>query len=277
LSVTTGVKRNGHVPKHVTDPDYLDDSYDRRFETTVTRTLDDRVTLERTLFYPEGGGQPADRGTLTDPDSGRTWRVSDVEKADTIYHHLAGETANATDDAGDGGGTDATSDIDGFETPTAGATVTGEIDWDRRYAHMRYHTAQHLLSALLLDEYDAETTGNQLYSDRARIDVGYDRFEDADLDAIEARMNALVDDGRSVASYEMDREAAEAELDPERTRLALLPASITEVRIVEIEGYDRTACAGTHVRDTEEIGTVSVSGRESRGSGEERVRFVLDS
>ena len=261
----------------MTDPDYLDDSYDRRFETTVTRTLDDRVTLERTLFYPEGGGQPADRGTLTDPDSGRTWRVSDVEKADTIYHHLAGETANATDDAGDGGGTDATSDIDGFETPTAGATVTGEIDWDRRYAHMRYHTAQHLLSALLLDEYDAETTGNQLYSDRARIDVGYDRFEDADLDAIEARMNALVDDGRSVASYEMDREAAEAELDPERTRLALLPASITEVRIVEIEGYDRTACAGTHVRDTEEIGTVSVSGRESRGSGEERVRFVLNS
>jgi len=252
----------------VTDPAYLVDSHDRRFETTVTRALDDRVTLDRTLFYPEGGGQPADRGTITDGE--REWRVHDVQKTDTIYHHLAllGE-----DDANNGDGEDTEGE---GSTPESGTTVSGEIDWERRYGHMRHHTAQHLLSALLLEEYDAATTGNQLYADRARIDVGYDRFEAEDLEAIEARMNDLVGDARPVESYELDRETAEAELDPERTRIELLPDSITEIRIVEIEGYDRTACAGTHVSSTGEVGTVTMTGRESRGSGEERLRFALD-
>jgi misacylated tRNA(Ala) deacylase len=89
-------------------------------------------------------------------------------------------------------------------------------------------------------------------------------------------MNDLVGDARPVESYELDRETAEAELDPERTRIELLPDSITEIRIVEIEGYDRTACAGTHVSSTGEVGTVTMTGRESRGSGEERLRFALD-
>jgi len=246
----------------VTDPLYFADPYAREFEARVTRALDSRVTLDRTLFYPKGGGQPADRGLLRTREG--TWRVADVEKADTIYHHLV-----PVDDGADGG-------TDTPEVPTVGTKAVGEIDWDRRYAHMRYHTAQHLLSALLLCEYDAPTTGNQLYTDRARIDVSYERFDEADLMAIEERMNDLVTDGRSVTWYEMDRERAERELDPERTRLSLLPESISEVRIIEIDGYDRTACAGTHVENTEEVGEVSITGRETRGSDGERLRFVLD-
>ncbi|WP_435335484.1 alanine--tRNA ligase-related protein [Haloarchaeobius sp. TZWWS8] len=233
---------------------YLDDSTLRQFDATVERVTDDRVVLDRTAFYPAGGGQPHDTGTLR--ADGESWEVTAVEKKDTIYHALDGSA------------------------PEPGTSVTAELDWDRRAAHMRYHTAQHLLSALLLDEFDAETTGNQLYDDRARLDCAYDRFEERDLRRIEDRLNDLVSDRLPVRWYELDREVAEERLDTERTRIDLLPDSITELRIVEIgdeDGpYDRTACAGTHVENTDDIGEVTVTGRETRGSGEERIYFELD-
>ncbi|MFC7045152.1 alanine--tRNA ligase-related protein [Halobacteriaceae archaeon GCM10025711] len=233
----------------MTDPLYLDDSEVRRFDATVERVAGDRVVLDRTHFYPTGGGQPHDTGVLETPDG--TLAVTDVQKKDTIYHTVDGTP------------------------PEPGTTVTGVLDWDRRTAHMRYHTAQHLLSAVLLDEYDAQTTGNQLYADRARIDCAYDRFTEADFAAIEARMNEYVDADLPVDWYTMDRAAAEATLDPARTRIDLLPDSITEVRIVAIGDVDRTACAGTHVRSTGDIGTFTVTGRETKGSDEERLSFVL--
>ncbi|MFC7155256.1 alanyl-tRNA editing protein [Halomarina halobia] len=234
----------------MTELRYLVDSSVVAFEATVERALDDRIVLDRTHFYPEGGGQPADRGIIEVGDE--TWTVTDVRKADAVYHEL-----------------DRT-------PPAAGTTVTGRLDRDRREAHMRYHTAQHLLSALLLSDFDAPTIGNQLYADRARIDVACDQFTDDDLARIESRANDLVDDARPVAWYTMDRAAAERTLDPERTRLDLLPESVDELRIVEIEGYDRTACAGTHVEHTGAIGRVRVTGRMTRGSGAERLSFVLD-
>jgi misacylated tRNA(Ala) deacylase len=233
----------------MTEARYLDDSSVRRFDARVTRSLGDRVALEGTHFYPEGGGQPHDTGILR--ADGQEWRVTDVKRKDAIYHTLDGEA------------------------PPEGTRVVGELDWARRHAHMRYHTAQHLLSALLLEEYDAPTRGNQLYADRARIDVAHGRFADDDLAAIEDAMNDLVADARPVTWYTLDREAAEARLDPERTRLDLLPASITEVRIVDVEGYDRTACAGTHVEYTDAVGEVRVLGRETGGKGRERLSFEL--
>lgn len=237
----------------MTDALYLADSDVRRFEATVERMLDDRVVLSRTHFYPEGGGQPADHGRLE--ADGETWVVQDVQKKDTIYHHIDSEP------------------------PAVGTSVTGVLDWDRRYAHMRYHTAQHLLSALLLDEYASPTVGNQLYHDRARIDVEHERFSDDDLSDIESRMNEHIEAGFGVEWYTMGRERAEAELDTQRTRIDLLPESITELRIVEIrdeeERYDRTACAGTHVHDTTELESCTMTGRETGGSGRERLSFVL--
>ncbi|MEM4781248.1 MAG: alanyl-tRNA editing protein [Halalkalicoccus sp.] len=255
----------------MTEPLYLDDSSVREFEARVERVIDDRdtsrVVLDRTHFYPEGGGQPADRGVLR-AESGVQWTVTDVQKGNEIYHTVEGEG------------------------PSEGESVVGEIDDERRAAHTRYHTAQHLLSALLLSEYDAPTTGNQIYADRARLDCAYGRFSTDDLAAIETRMNELVRASLDVRWYTLARERAEAELDPERTRLDLLPESITEVRVVEIgEGvasnpdgapadpetvYDRVACAGTHVSNTAAIGCVSVTGRETRGASEERIAFVLD-
>jgi misacylated tRNA(Ala) deacylase len=233
----------------MTRPLYLDSTAQESFEAEITRVAGDRVVLDRTCFYPTGGGQPHDTGTLA--ADGAEWTVTDVRKKDTIYHTVAGDP------------------------PEAGTTVEGILDWDRRHAHMRYHTAQHLLSAVLLSDFDAETTGNQLYADRARIDCAYDRFTDGDFEAIETRINDLIDDGLSVEWTTWDRETAEAELDPERTRIHLLPDSITEVRIVEIDGVDRTACAGTHVASTDEIGRFQITGRETKGSDEERLKFEL--
>jgi misacylated tRNA(Ala) deacylase len=241
----------------VTDALYLDDSTVRRFEATVERALDDRVVLDRTHFYPEGGGQPADRGSLT--AEGRTVAVTDVQKKDTVYHRLDGDP------------------------PPEGAIVTAKLDWERRHAHMRYHTAQHLLSALLLEAFDARTVGNQLYHDRARIDAAHDRFTETDLADIEARMNELIEAGLAVDWYTMDRDRAEAELDTDRTRIDLLPEGITELRIVEIAGedggddpFDRTACAGTHVRSTVDLGRFRTTGRTTGGSDTERLSFVLE-
>ncbi|MDS0293435.1 alanyl-tRNA editing protein [Halogeometricum luteum] len=238
------------------EPLYLEDTARRTFEATVESVAGDRVVLDRTCFYPTGGGQPHDTGRLRD-GTGREWRVADVTKKGDILHTLDGDP------------------------PDPGTAVTGEIDWERRYAHMRYHTAQHLLSAVLLERYDAETTGNQLYDDHAHLDCAYERFERSDLDRIEARVNELVAEARAVRWYSLDREAAEASLDPARTRIHLLPDSITEVRIVEIGGadddhpFDRTACAGTHVADTGAVGTMEVTGRRTQGSAEERIEFVL--
>jgi misacylated tRNA(Ala) deacylase len=272
----------------MTEELYLADDTVTTFEATAERALDDRVVLDRTHFYPTGGGQPHDTGTLrvADGEGDARWRVVDVQKKDTIYHTLA---ARGAEDAGDASDDARNADGDAPSPPEPGTAVVGEIDAARRSAHSKYHTAQHLLSALLLNEFDAQTTGNQLYDDRAHLDAAHDRFDDADLDRIEDRLNELVADGRPVRSYVMDRAEAEATLDPERTRIHLLPDSIEELRIVEIgaagadeagpeadaDPYDRTACAGTHVGDTAEIGEVVVTGRETKGSDEERVRFAL--
>lgn len=234
----------------MTEPIYLEDSTVREFDATVERTLDDRVVLDRTAFYPEGGGQPADHGTIETPSDQLS--VTGVAKKDTIYHHTEGTA------------------------PAAGTTVTGTLDWERRYGHMRHHTAQHLLSAVLLDEFDAETTGNQVYADRARLDCAYDRFSATELEDIQAALNEYIEQDLPVEWYELDRETAEAQLDTDRTRIDLLPDSITEIRIVEIEGVDKTACAGTHVESTGELGELTVTGRETKGADEERVLFELD-
>jgi misacylated tRNA(Ala) deacylase len=236
----------------VTDALYLEDSTETTFEATVDRVAGARVVLDRTQFYPTGGGQPHDTGVLR--ADGDEWVVTGVEKTDTIYHEVDGDP------------------------PAAGTAVHGEVDADRRRAHSRYHTAQHLLSAVLLAEFDAPTTGNQVYADRARLDCEHDRFSASELAAVEAAVTDLVDAGHDVSWYTLDRETAETELDSERTRLDLLPDSITEVRIVAIgDGdVDRTACAGTHVESTKEIGEFDITGRETAGSGRERLRFVLD-
>lgn len=233
---------------------YFDDAYLRRFEAVVEEADARTIVLDRTAFYPTGGGQPHDTGTIARDEA--VWAVEEVSGREPIVHALTGDH-----------------DLEVEER------VVGELDWDRRYALMRYHTAQHLLSAVLLDAFDAPTTGNQLYSTRARIDCAYPRFSKSDMSEIEARVNEQIDAGLPVRTFELDRDEAERRLDTERTRIDLLPASVQSVRIVEIgpegEPVDRTACAGTHVSSADELGRFAVTGRETKGSDEERLSFEL--
>ncbi len=232
---------------------YFTDAYFDTFEAEVVDVDGREVMLDRTAFYPTGGGQPHDTGWLRLGSD--ELAVTDVSGRDEIVHELEAEP-----------------EVD------KGATAFGILDWERRFALMQYHTAQHLLSAVLLAEFDAETTGNQLYPDRARIDCAYPRFDQSDMDTIEELVNDLIEADHPVSTRILDREVAEDELDAERTRLDLLPDSVTEVRIVEIGedgAVDRTACAGTHVRETGELPPMEITGRETKGSDEERLTFHL--
>lgn len=238
----------------MTERIYFEDAYCETFEAEVTDADGNEVVLDRTAFYPTGGGQPNDTGWL---------RSSDGEVAVTDVHGR-GEITHVTSEELD---------------LERGTPVVGVLDWERRYALMRYHTAQHLLSAVLLDAFDAPTVGNQLYPDRARIDVAHDRFYESDLEALEGHVNDLIAAAHPVTTFQLSREKAEARLDPERTRLDLLPESVDPVRIVQIgpedDPLDRTACGGTHVHGTEELPPMEITGRETKGPDEERIRFHL--
>lgn len=223
---------------------YFEDCYVREFDAEVVGVEDSQVVLDRTAFYPVGGGQPSDTGKI-----GGVGVEKAEKKGEEVYHILAGNP------------------------PEEGEKVHCTIDWERRYSHMKYHTAQHILSAIVLEDYGGKTTGNQVYADRARID--FDTSISDKIEEVEEKVNSIIGEGRKIEIYTMAREEAVEKLDPERTRIDLLPESIEELRIVEIEGLDKTACAGTHVNNTNELGDFEITETKSKGKGRKRVEFVL--
>ncbi len=225
-------------------------NYIREWDARVIKRKKDYVVLDASAFYPEGGGQPSDRGTLE--WEGGSIPVGHVLKKGIVKHVVDGDPNSVPDQ------------------------VRGVLDWDLRYAHMRMHTAQHLISAVILELYDAHTVGNQLYADRSRIDFDRTRLTDEDLERVKVRFDALVDAAVPVSVYEMDRDEMETRVKVGRAQLDLLPKHITRMRVVDIEGYDLCPCAGTHVRNLSELGHLVPLGRESKGAQKERVHFTLE-
>lgn len=226
-------------------------SYLREFEASVVRQAPEGVVLDRTAFYPAGGGQPHDLGALTWP--GGQLEVVDVTKnrAGEVLHRVAKP---------------------GLTLPQQ---VRGGLDWPRRYAHMRMHTAQHLVSGLVYERYGARTVGNQLYADRSRIDFAPLRLTNEAQADLEAEANEALRRDAPVRIYYEQRSALEARVSAERANLDLVPRSVEELRIVEIEGYDLCPCAGTHVCRLGEIGQVRLLGRENKGKDRERLTYEL--
>jgi alanyl-tRNA synthetase len=218
---------------------YYDDAYLRAFDAHVAEVSADgrRVYLDRTAFYPTSGGQPHDTGELAGV------RVVDVvDEGDRIAHVLAEPVALAP-----------------------GARVEGRIDWERRFDHMQQHTGQHLLSAVFAELYGFETVSVHFGAESSTIDLATATLAAGQIEAAEARANALVWEDRAVAvSYEHAAEAAGLRKRPDREG---------PLRIVSIDGVDRSACGGTHVRGTAEIGPVLIRGVE-RVRGNARVAFV---
>jgi misacylated tRNA(Ala) deacylase len=238
----------------VTDLLYLPDADDvTEFESTVTAATEEFVVLEGTYFYPEGGGQPADRGRL-EWDGGHADVVGARKNHGDVRHHVEAIAG---------------------EVPEAGTTVTGVVDADRRDRLRRMHTAQHVVSRVVLSEFGAATAGNQIHEDRSRIDFEPADFDDADLATIERESNAVVEEDVPVTKTERPRERVEAETPEGRTQLDLIPDHVDPLRVVEIGDFDVCPCGGTHVDRTGEIGAVEVTGRTSKGADVDRVEFEL--
>lgn len=226
-----------------------DNTYLRAFTAKVVARNDQGLVLDTTLFYPTGGGQLFDTGSLE--WAGGTARVTDVRKSSGIIHTI---------DA---------------EIPT-GTEVHATLDWERRYAHMRNHTAQHIVSALAFDLHNAWTTGNQVKAQGSRLDLGGIKKQDLDLADFQAKVNAALGSGTEVKISQVARERAKEIVPEGRCDWDRLPQSITELRLVDIPGYDLTPCAGTHVRNLAEIGRVTRIKLDNKGKDRLRMTYTLE-
>ena len=230
----------------------IDAAYEKEFVATVTKIDENKITLNRTLFYPLGGGQNWDLGVLNSPNG--ELNVTEVRGRDIIEH-----TVN---------------DVFGLEV---GDEVTGLIDFERRYAHMKMHTAQHLVSGIAYELFDGvRTVGNQIHTDRSRIDFHPIQFTEEMLLQLQTEVNGKIKEALDVTDSQMTRDEINAIMPQERTNMDLLPAFINDLRVVTIgEQQDMCPCAGTHVRNISEIGEIEFTGKKSKGKGKQRVSYIL--
>jgi misacylated tRNA(Ala) deacylase len=234
-----------------TDLLFLRDAYLRRFEATVIDVRPGAVALDRTGFYATSGGQPHDTGTLASPAG--VVPVSDVRREGDLVWHTVPDSA----DLG------------------VGAPVEGELDWDRRHALMRTHTALHILCGVIWNEFGVAVTGGNMEPLSARMDFDFDPLPPGFGEQIEAAVNAEIVADRLIVVSFLPRAEALADADLIRTKVNLVPESVTELRIVDITGLDKQADGGTHVRSTGEVGRFQVVKTESKGKANKRLRIAV--
>lgn len=226
------------------------DAYATSTPATVHAVDDYAVVLDRTVFYPRGGGQPGDTGVIR-------WDGGEVRVTDTVRrggrptHVVAGEP------------------------PAVGTQVIAEIDWERRYLLMRTHTALHSLSAIIWRDFDAKVTGGNMEPGTARMDFELEGISVEFGQRVEDRLNEELAADHPVEILFLPREEAMADPDLIRTKVNLLPDFIDPIRVVHIVGLDKQADGGTHVASTAEVGTVRVVKTESKGKANKRIRIEV--
>lgn len=228
---------------------YLEDPYLVAFAAVVTAVRDGWVALDQTAFYPGGGGQPADRGTLT--VAGTELAVAEIGvEAGQVWHRVDGDLA-------------------------PGTPVVGEIDWPRRHALMRAHGLMHVVNSIALARFDAAITGVQLGVDRSRIDLSLDAFGREELPDLEDAVNAVI--ARDLPIRSLTISEADYRARPELIRTADVEPPVIggQVRVVEIVGFDAQACGGTHVHTTAEIGTARITRYDNKGRNNKRLYWEL--
>ena len=231
---------------------YLTDAELRTFDASVVAAADGAVVLDRTAFYVTGGGQPHDSGRLR-WDGGEA-AVVDVRKRDgEVWHSLDGDV------------------------PAVGTTVHGEIDWDRRSALMRTHTALHVLCGVIWNRWGKAVTGGDMQPLSARMDFEFDPLPEGFGPEVEALVNAELAAARPIEVSFLPRSTAVEDEDLIRTKVNMIPESVSEIRVVDIVGLDKQADGGTHVSSTDQVGRIRVVKTESKGKGNKRIRIeVLD-
>ena len=230
---------------------YQLDSYVRDFDSVITATDGHSVALDRTAFYPGGGGQPGDVGMLT-WDGGSAQVVKVKRQGADLWHTLDGEP------------------------PPQGTVVRGTLDWDHRYRLMRTHTALHVLCGVVWRDYGASVTGGNMDPLKGRMDFEFETMRKELVAEIEANVNAEIEKGHDVRTAILPREEAFQIPDLIRTKINLLPPQIQEVRTVEIVDLDLQADGGTHVANTNEVGRVRVVNYKSKGAINKRIYIELE-
>jgi len=232
----------------MTEELFREDSYLRNCDATVVAIDGNSLTLDRTVFYPLGGGQPGDTGTLS--QDGQSAAVVDTRYSDdgSIVHHLQEDAA----------------------MPSVGDSVHVELDWDRRYRHMRMHTAMHLLGSVL--QYGV--TGGNISAEKSRLD--FDMEDTVDKEAVGTALKALVDANHTVSCRWISAEELDAQPELVRTMSVQPPRGKGSIRLLEIEGVDLQPCGGTHLKSTAEVGAVRIGKVEKKGKRNRRVNIHLD-
>jgi misacylated tRNA(Ala) deacylase len=226
---------------------YLRDAYLTGFSGTVVGLRGDEIQLDVTAFYPTGGGQPHDTGRLFGLS------VVDVNKEGDIVWHK----------------------VEGGPRPRMGETVTGTIEWKRRHALMRTHTALHVLCGVIWKEWKVPVTGGNMQELTARMDFEFDPLPDNFMHQIEELVNEELMANRSIEVHFLPRDTAVHDQDLIRTKSNLIPESVKNIRVVDIVGLDRQADGGTHVRTTGEVGRIRILKTESKGKGNKRIRLEV--
>lgn len=232
------------TPMSITEPLFQQDAYLRHCTARVVEVAPGGVVLDRTVFYPLGGGQPGDTGVLRTPD-GRELRVVDTRKGEggRILHVLAADAI----------------------APVVGEQVEAALDWERRHAHMRMHTCLHLLGSVL--RYGV--TGGQIAADKGRLD--FDTQDEIDRERVSSAVNALIAANHTIQSLWISDEELDRQPELVRTMSVQPPRGAGRIRLLEIPGVDLQPCGGTHVAATGEIGPVAVTKVESKGRRNKRV------
>jgi misacylated tRNA(Ala) deacylase len=244
---------------------YQTDSYMRDFNATVVMVDEENhgVVLDRSAFYPGGGGQPADRGILY---VGEAYSTTEIDTRPRLVVKRAKKV-----------GVDVVHLVDGDDLlPRPGSIVHGEIDWDRRYKLMRTHTAMHILCGVIFRDYGASVTGGDMEPLKGRMDFEFETMHKELVEEIEEAINQEVENARPVKIDILPREEAFQIPDLIRTKINLLPENIQQVRVVEIEGLDLQADGGTHVKNTSEVGRIYIPDYKSKGKINKRIYVQLE-
>ena len=239
----------------MTEKLYLSDSYLQEFDTEITSISENSVTFNQTIFYPESGGQPGDRGTISTKDV--IYTVKNTKQSRGQIFHV----------------------LNSVEGLNLGTIIHGKIDWNLRLKFMKSHTAQHLISRYFQINYKAETVSTQIKQDRSRLDFHpMNKLSKSELEQVNEEINKVISQNIPISITFLPRKEAITFLQTKEYQtkyLEMVPESVVNFRIVEIRDYDWAACGGTHVKNTSELGSVNLTEMKNKGRNKERLFYTL--